>query len=172
MHGPFEDAPEVAVKIPERLGSCSHRLGASHVRVRTDGPIFVGNVLAVVNVEEVSWYRTNLGCPRGDANKSSSIRVFEPRNPYTYVGVASPRDVEMVMPETPCAPRPGANDACALPFPMTCKPLPLPALGSLEARTRGCTCPSEDRDGPPRTVDGNCPLHGYGATREERRLSD
>jgi hypothetical protein len=48
--------------------------------------------------------------------------------------------------------------------------VPIPA--SEEARSRGCTCPDQERPGPPWVVDGDCPLHGYGAKLEERRLSD
>ena len=38
------------------------------------------------------------------------------------------------------------------------------------ARAQGCTCNAQDREGPPWTVDGDCPLHGYGAPRWDRAL--
>ena len=45
---------------------------------------------------------------------------------------------------------------------MTDKPRPLPIPGTPNARVRGCICPPQDWEGPPWTVDGDCPLHGYG----------
>lgn len=47
----------------------------------------------------------------------------------------------------------------------------IPTPGSPEARERGCTCPvGQPSTPPPWTVDGACPLHGYGASGEERKL--
>jgi hypothetical protein len=43
------------------------------------------------------------------------------------------------------------------------KPTRLPMPGTDEARERGCTCPWQGREPPPWMVDGDCPLHGYGA---------
>ena len=49
-------------------------------------------------------------------------------------------------------------------------PIPLPI--SATENDRGCTCPPQVQDGPPWTVDAECPLHGYGAPSEDRKLPD
>jgi hypothetical protein len=48
----------------------------------------------------------------------------------------------------------------------------LPMPGSPEARERGCTCPDQHSPVPPWEADGDCPLHGYGANPENRKLND
>ena len=42
--------------------------------------------------------------------------------------------------------------------------------GSPTARSRGCTCPPQAHEGPPWTVDGDCPLHGYGLPKDARTV--
>ena len=42
--------------------------------------------------------------------------------------------------------------------------------GSPTARSRGCTCPPPAEPGPPWVVNPDCPLHGYGAPKEDRKL--
>jgi hypothetical protein len=44
--------------------------------------------------------------------------------------------------------------------------------GSVQARERGCTCPLQLSPAPPWTVDGDCPLHGYGLPPKDRALPD
>jgi hypothetical protein len=55
---------------------------------------------------------------------------------------------------------------------MGSEPLAILIPASDEARARGCTCRFQEREGPPWTVDGNCPLHWYRAEAEDRALSD